>query len=367
MLAPAVWGLAGAGLTRDLTARGRDDFAVESVTGLLLLVLAGAAYAILLLAPISAAGPLAGGLAFLGISVWVLVSPAGYASIWPESVAKEGFDLSRPGYGLALLLALPLICVALSPRRWARPSVRRDSSDPTEEMRLPLIMPASDDTTTVLTARPPDDPTEVLSSDEPTVAVPAAEATLAVPTHRDERRTVIVVSWDEVAAVAALGEGEASTEVARPAITAPADPDHTRPITLARPDDADVTRPITVVAAGDSDATRPIAVAGSDEAEVTRPLTVPAAATMRLLPPPTPAPLAGHPGEATAVIGRPVDEDETQVIGLDPERTQIIRPGSVEGPGERTEIVRLPVKDRAAIPAQRGPNREQPPESDIPA
>jgi len=53
------------------------------------------------------------------------------------------------------------------------------------------------------------------------------------------------------------------------------------------------------------------------------------------------------------------------VIRLDPERTQVIRPGSIEGPGERTEIVRLPVKDKAAIPAQRGPNREQPPEDEI--
>src|SRR5690349_12619943 len=95
VLAPAVWVLAGVGFTHDLTARGRDDFAVESVAGLLLLVLAGAAYAILLFAPISPAGPLVGGLAYLGISAWALAAPAAYAGVWPEAVAKEGFDISR--------------------------------------------------------------------------------------------------------------------------------------------------------------------------------------------------------------------------------------------------------------------------------
>ena len=77
VLAPAVWVLAGVGFTHDLTTRGRGDFAVESATGLLLLVLAGAAYGILLLAPISPAGPLAGGLTYLGLSLWALISPSG--------------------------------------------------------------------------------------------------------------------------------------------------------------------------------------------------------------------------------------------------------------------------------------------------
>ena len=37
------------------------------------------------------------------------------------------------------------------------------------------------------------------------------------------------------------------------------------------------------------------------------------------------------------------------MIRLDPDRTQIIRPGTVEPPGERTEIVRLPVKGTASV------------------
>ena len=34
-------------------------------------------------------------------------------------MTEEGFDLSRPGYALATLLAVPLLCTALSARRWA--------------------------------------------------------------------------------------------------------------------------------------------------------------------------------------------------------------------------------------------------------
>ncbi|MFF5291396.1 hypothetical protein [Paractinoplanes globisporus] len=120
VLAPAAWVLTGVGLTSDLTARGRDGFELENLTGLLLLLLAGAAYGILVLAPISPAGPLLAGVVYLAISSWALLSPSAYADVWPHAVAKDGFDLSRPGYGLAALLAVPLICTALSARRWEK-------------------------------------------------------------------------------------------------------------------------------------------------------------------------------------------------------------------------------------------------------
>ncbi|WP_433301126.1 hypothetical protein ACQP2F_05185 [Actinoplanes sp. CA-030573] len=120
VLAPAAWVLTGVGLTGDLTVRGRDGFAVESLTGLLLLLLAGAAYGILVLGPFSPAGPLLAGVVYLALASWALISPSAYADVWPHAVAKDGFDLSRPGYGLAALLAVPLICTALSARRWAQ-------------------------------------------------------------------------------------------------------------------------------------------------------------------------------------------------------------------------------------------------------
>ncbi|SNY28482.1 hypothetical protein [Paractinoplanes atraurantiacus] len=198
VLAPAVWILAAVGFTQDLTTRGRDDFAVESLGGLSLLLLAGAAYAILLLAPISPAGPLLGGLAFLGVSIWALASPADYAALWPASVTKDGFDLSRPGYGLAAMLAIPLVCTALSARRWERyeppvlpligqigrfratapaPTVpaavlettvlhRASDPNPTTVMRLAPQPPTTDSTTAVVV--PGTNPT--VPGSDPTVA-----------------------------------------------------------------------------------------------------------------------------------------------------------------------------------------------------
>ncbi len=244
VLAPAVWVLAGVGLTHDLTTRGRGDFAVESATGLLLLVLAGAAYAILLFAPISPAGPLAGGVGYLGVSLWALVSPSGYAGAWPAAVAKESFDLSRPGYGLAALLAVPLICTALSAKRWARfeapvlplvgqlgrargkatvaapawatqvsgstPVLRPTDPDPTAALRLPVVPGANDPTVVV--------PAAVLPAEEPTAAV-AAHATdegnattvlpSAEPTTSGMRAETI--DHDEPTAAGEDGPSEAAT------------------------------------------------------------------------------------------------------------------------------------------------------------
>lgn len=118
VLAPTVWVLVAVGLTHDLTARGRDGFAVESVTGLVMLLLGGAAYGILVFAPISPLGPTLAGVLFLATGVWAIASPSSYGDAWPHGVVKDGFDLSRPGYGLAALLAVPMILTVLSVRRW---------------------------------------------------------------------------------------------------------------------------------------------------------------------------------------------------------------------------------------------------------
>lgn len=120
VLAPAVWVLAGVGFTHDLTSRGRDFFTAESLSGLLLLVFAGILYAIMTFSPISPLGPTLAGAAFLGVTYWAWSGPESYAASWSPDVVKDGFDLSRPGYGLAALLAVPLLCTMLSARRWAR-------------------------------------------------------------------------------------------------------------------------------------------------------------------------------------------------------------------------------------------------------
>jgi hypothetical protein len=120
VLASAVWILCGAGFHADLTGRALDNGSgPETIGGPLLLLLAGAAYAILLFAPISPAGPLLVAFLFLGTGLFARFAPDTYANLWPADITKDGFDLSTPGHGLTLLLAVPLVCTALSARRWA--------------------------------------------------------------------------------------------------------------------------------------------------------------------------------------------------------------------------------------------------------
>ena len=52
------------------------------------------------------------------MGAWARTAPSSYAGVWPENVASDGFNLSTPGYGLAVLLAVPLLATALSARRW---------------------------------------------------------------------------------------------------------------------------------------------------------------------------------------------------------------------------------------------------------
>jgi hypothetical protein len=66
-----VWVLCAVGFTRD--------------PGFVPLVLAGVAYAILLLAPISPAGPVLAGVIFVGTGAWALASPSSYAGVWPAA------------------------------------------------------------------------------------------------------------------------------------------------------------------------------------------------------------------------------------------------------------------------------------------
>ncbi|MDT5033027.1 MAG: hypothetical protein QOC94_3198, partial [Actinoplanes sp.] len=80
VLAPAVWVLCGAGFTGGLIGRAYDSAGtVESLTGLMMLLLAGAAYAILIFSPISPAGPLLGGLVYLAVGLWSWAAPSSYA------------------------------------------------------------------------------------------------------------------------------------------------------------------------------------------------------------------------------------------------------------------------------------------------
>ncbi|MFG1990144.1 hypothetical protein ACGFJ7_09220 [Actinoplanes sp. NPDC048988] len=280
VLAPAVWILAGAGFTQDLTTRGRDDFAVESLGGLSLLLLAGAAYAILLSAPISPAGPLLAGLTFLGVSIWALTAPSDYAAQWPANVAKEGFDLSRPGYGLAAMLAIPLLCTALSARRWERyeppvlPLIGQIGrfrgaapapSTPAAILETTVIRPPSDpDPTTVLRLTPKPTSTDsttavVVPGSDPTVAGSPPNAPTAATSPLPNNEPTAATTHGEPTAVIASDEPTAATTHSEPtAVIASDEPTaattHSEPTAVIASDEptaAPTSSDSTTVIAGD--------------------------------------------------------------------------------------------------------------------
>ena len=373
VLAPAVWVLVGVGLTHDLTARGRDGFAVESLTGLLLLVLGGAAYGILIFAPISPAGPFLAGLGFLGVGVWAIEAPADYARMWPAAVTKPGFDLSRPGYGLVALLAVPMIVTVLSARRWAK----------YEPPVLPIIgqigrargaapapgTPIGVAETTVIGGRPFIGGFATETERTTVLRMPAqnGNTTAVVVTAPEEPTAVVVASAPEepTAVVVAFGGDEPTAAVAQPA------GEEKTLASVAKPASEEKTLAWAVKPA-DEEATVASAVKPADEEDTLASAAKPAEEEKTLASAAEPAgeePTEAVLGEKTqtaadddaasgdetavAVAGAP-GEDET---GAADETTRLVTPANgarpapeqpkaaenaASGDGERTQVLRLP-------------------------
>ncbi|WP_041840632.1 hypothetical protein [Actinoplanes friuliensis] len=246
VLAPAVWILCGVGFDQDLTGRARDNGGIESLSGVLLLLLAGAAYSILLFSPISPLGPLLAGLAFVGVGAWARLAPDQYAGIWPPNVVKEGFDVSTPGYGLAVLLAVPMLCTALSARRWK-------GFEPPEILLIGTIgrargaapvagTPIAAERTTVIPQQrqyqvPPAQsfpPPQSFPQGQPTYGTPAATP---FPANGDENTTVVPAQATTVLPQEDDEEKTTVMSLGRPAASAPTSP--------ARPPADEVTTLLT--------------------------------------------------------------------------------------------------------------------------
>jgi hypothetical protein len=331
VLTPAVWILCGVGFDQDLTGRARDNGGIESLSGVLLLVLAGAAYAILLFSPISPLGPLLAGLTFLGIGAWARIAPSSYAGVWPENVASDGFDLSTPGYGLVVLLAVPLLCVALSARRWR-------AYEPPEILLLGTIgrahgaapvagTPMASERTTVIPQQ--------RQAAERTAVIPqqrqAAETTQIVPPARpvgrpfddgDEKTTVMQLGRPPAPGPGA--EGDEPTRIVPPA---------------AEPATVDLTADETtrdVVASGTTPAAPEDETTGNVTGDETTRLVLP----------------AGDDARATEAFAAATDDgdEKTQLLTLPKadgeaghgEQTQQVRTGTVEPPGDRTQLLTFP-------------------------
>ncbi|MBB2945593.1 hypothetical protein FB565_005326 [Actinoplanes lutulentus] len=364
VLAPSIWVLAAVGFTDDLSTRGRDFFAAESISGLLLVLFAGILYTILTFAPVSPAGPVLAGLAYLSVTIWAWTSPADYAALWAPEVSKEGFDLSRPGYGLVALLAIPLLGTALSARRWAR----------YEPPVLPIIgeigrfrgkatvvgEPMSISETTVLRAGTPigtpgslippsADRTIAIPSNDRTVAMPGGDRTVAMP---GADRTVAIPNADRTVAIPS-----ADRTVAFP----------TNDRTVAIPsNDRTVAMPGNDRTAATPNADETIAING-----LTSPAAAgPAAASPAAAGPAATKPTVTAPREDTTVFFTAVTEEKTAPLSPAPpapaaesDRTQLL-PKAVPD-SSKSGITADPAA--SATPAKPGPSTQDEPTALIPA
>ncbi|GLZ01404.1 hypothetical protein [Actinoplanes sp. NBRC 103695] len=334
VLAPVVWVLCGVGLTRETTG-----------WALAPLLLGGAAYAILLFAPISPAGPALSGLVLLGAGGWALVAPDSYGSVWPAG----GLDLSRPGYALAAILALPLVSTALSARRWAG----------YEPPQIPIIgtigrargraaapgTPLASAPTAAFRPEVDDD------GDEPTTIFPAQRTAFSEqPTEPfTEPFTEPVRTADEP--VTQAQPTEPITDSTEPV---------TEPVTEARPTEpiaADDEPTTTVVDTGEPTrifVTHPDGVAEALSPEeitashqVTEPIAEPEAGEPTVAEEErTVATATDEDGEKTQVIrlprGREAGTGPTRDVGAGP--TRDFRGGGktyLDGPGEQTQVIYL--------------------------
>ena len=375
VLAPAIWILCGVGFDQDLTGRARDNGGLESLSGVLLLLLAGAAYAILLFSPVSPAGPLLAGLTFLGVGAWARIAPESYAGVWPSNIAKDGFNVSTPGYGLAVLLAVPLITTALSARRWAAyepPQIlligtlgrargaARVAGTPMSSERTSIIPPQGPAFQGPAFQRPgfpgsgfpgpghqgsghqglghqgsghqgsSADATQVVRHPQPTVAIPARddEKTTVVPIGRPEQKTVAV-------------------PIERPE-------DNTTVLSIGHADDKTTAIPIqqpegTAQPAAGNETTTAVPVDDGDEKT-----------TVMHLDRPTPAasPPAAGGGFAEPAGNSAPAADATEAIGLEDKPTEDVMEDkptkdvtAVEQPTEAMALADVPTQDVLAAEA----------------
>jgi hypothetical protein len=349
VLAPAVWILCGVGFDQDLTGRARDNGGVESLSGVLLLVLAGAAYAILLFSPISPLGPLLAGLAFLGVGAWARIAPASYAGVWPGNVASDGFDLSTPGYGLAVLLAVPLLGTALSARRWR-------GFEPPEILFVGTIgrargaaavagTPIASERTAVIPHQRQGsefvpgfgehsaDATQVISQGQTTVAQP----TVTLPGGSGAAGSPAAGSpaAGSPAAGSPAADGDEKTTVMR---LGP-QPVREEPTEIVPPTAEEPTEAVTP--AGEE----PTEAAASDGAEATADVAAGEAAedkTTLLALPALTAPASDDGDEKTQLLTLPKADGPAPDTTGRGERTQVIRAGTVEPPGDRTQLLSFP-------------------------
>jgi hypothetical protein len=121
ILAPAIWVLTGVGVTRFAEAKAAGDgFGIDLTVGLAAFLGAGVCYAVLILPRLSPLGPVLGGLGFLGMVGWRLADVESFNRAVPADFINVSLVLRNPAEGYAALLAVPLVLLLFSGRRWRK-------------------------------------------------------------------------------------------------------------------------------------------------------------------------------------------------------------------------------------------------------
>jgi hypothetical protein len=81
-------------------------------------VVAGALYAVLVMARISPIGPFIAGLAYLGMTTWAFLDDTSFQKVFDFDIFSLHRVLLQPAGAGLLLLAIPLIATIFSRRRW---------------------------------------------------------------------------------------------------------------------------------------------------------------------------------------------------------------------------------------------------------
>jgi len=120
VLAPVIWIATGIGLSKFAEGLTADPDYLAAFVGMLAIGMAGAGYALLLLARLSPVGPVLTGFAFFGLTMWGLIGPTSFGNTLSRDVIGVANAGYLPAAGTAALLAVPLIVTVFSPRRWRR-------------------------------------------------------------------------------------------------------------------------------------------------------------------------------------------------------------------------------------------------------
>jgi hypothetical protein len=189
VLTPLIYAAAGVSAVRLSDARG---FGTAAGIGLAAALIAGGLYAVLVMLRLSPVGPVAAGLAYLGVTIWALVDRSGFERALPANLFGEEGALHRPvGMGTALL-AGPLLLTVFSTRRWrgtdepATPTADAPPVSPTPAPppvpTYPEIVAPAPPTYAPASSLPPAGTTSPGATYEPPVYTPpASAATLTIP------------------------------------------------------------------------------------------------------------------------------------------------------------------------------------------